>query len=568
MGLFSYLLRSSRRPFLLAVTASVVSGGTGAAFIALVNLALRRHGGGAAPAGLILGYAALCLTTVTTRFLSQFLLFQLSQGVLFQLRRRLIDGILAAPLRGVEKTGTARLYSALSDDVVVIAAALPGLPGICSSAAFVLVCLVYLTLVSPLVAFAALIATALGVALYRLFAIHGLRALGAAREQQDLLFEHFRAITGGIKELKLNRTRRQVLAGHELDATATAYRDRSVTGLSVFEAAADSGQAVYFGLVGALLFAFPHWFSLSADTLAASVLTVLFAVSSVQGMLTWLPALGRASVALGKIEERLEFLASAGPESLPASQADPVAVAGFAAEQRFDRWERIEFRGVAHVYPGPAGEEFVLGPVDFDFRRGEVLFIVGANGSGKTTLVKVLTSLYPPEAGAIWIDGTEVTSASRDAYRQQFSAVFADFFLFDSLLGLPLADRAEKAAHYLRRLQLDHKVSIVGDRFSTTALSQGQRKRLALLAAYLEDRSFYVFDEWAADQDPVFKEFFYGELLTELKARNKAVVVISHDDRYFHVADRLVRLDYGQIRPEEIPGGQTFAWRPGADSAR
>jgi putative pyoverdin transport system ATP-binding/permease protein len=553
MALFRYLMRSSRRVFLLAIAASVVSGGTGAAFIAMVNLALHR--GGSTPAAVVWAYVTLCVTTVVTRFLAQSLLFRLSQGIIQRLRRTLVDGILAAPLRSVEQTGTPRLYSALSDDVVVIGDALPGLPLICSSAAFVLVCFGYLTILSPVIALAAVLTTVVGVVVYRLFAVHGLRLLGMARAEQDRLFEHFRRVTGGIKEFKLNRQRRLALAGRELDATATAYRRYSVTGLLAFEGAAGSGQAVFFALIGVLLFAFPHTFPVPAATLAASVLVVLFAVASLQGALIWLPLLGRASVALATIEDRLAFLRGAGREDQSGS------VTGFGA------WQRIQLCGVSHVYPGPAGEQFTLGPLDLEVRRGEVLFVVGGNGSGKTTLAKVLTSLYPPESGEIRVDGTVVTGHQREAYRQLFSAVFADFFLFDNLLGLPGGDRAAKARHYLRRLQLDHLVTIAGDHFSTTALSQGQRKRLALLAAYLEDRSCYVFDEWAADQDPVFKEFFYAELLAELRAGNRAVVVISHDDRYFPVADRLIRLDYGQIR-QEVSGGSTVAGRPGAEPLR
>ncbi|MFF4159225.1 cyclic peptide export ABC transporter [Streptomyces sp. NPDC001678] len=542
MALFTYLLRSSRRLFLLALAASVVSGGAGASFIAVVNYALGRSGD--IPAWLVWAFTGLCLATVVTRFCSQNLLFRLSQDLIYQLRRRLIDAILGAPLRTVEKTGTPRLYSALSDDVVVIADALPGLPMVCFSAAFVVVCLVYMALVSPAVALASLVATALGVAVYRLFSHYGLRHLGAAREQQDRLFEHFRAITEGIKELKLDRRRRTALAGDQLDATARSYRRSGVLGLAVFEGAAGSGQAVFFGLIGVLLFCFPLWLDLSAKTLTDSVMVLLFMMSSLQGVLTWLPVLGRASVALRTIEERLERLESAGREPrLPGPAA------------AFGDWRQVEFRGVTHAYPGAAGEEFVLGPLDFTFRRGEVLFVVGGNGSGKTTLAKLLTGLYRPEEGTVHVDGTEVTDAGREEYRELFSAVFSDFFLFDSLAGLPDADRAAKAEHHLRRLQLDHKVSVVDDRFSTTALSQGQRKRLALLTACLADRSFYLFDEWAADQDPVFKEFFYTELLAELKERNAGIVVISHDDQYFDVADRLVRLDYGRIR-EEVSRGR------------
>ncbi|WP_432973938.1 cyclic peptide export ABC transporter [Dactylosporangium sp. CA-233914] len=543
MGLFGYLLRTARGMFALALVVSLASGGTGAAFIVLVNLALS----GGTRAWLVWSYAALCVATLVTRFVSQHLLFRLSQGVILQVRRRLIDAVLGAPLRTVERVGTPRLYSALADDVVVIADALPGLPAIASSAAFVLVSLVYLLIVSPPAAAAAGVATLAGVALYRLFSVSGLRSLDAARTEQDVLFEHFRAVTEGVKELKLNRRRRDALTGTELTRTALAYRRHSVIGLSVFEAAAGSGQAVFFGLIGALLFAFPLLFTLPAQELADSVVVVVFAVSSLQGMLTWLPALGRAAVALRTVQERIAALDSAEP---PTSGA-PVAA--------FDGWRTVRLREVVHVYPGPKGEEFVLGPLNFEFRRGELLFVVGANGSGKTTLAKVLTGLYPPEHGLIEVDGVAVTDANRDAYRQLFSAVFSDFFLFDSLAGLPGQAVTDRARHYLERLQLDHKVSIAGDRFSTTALSQGQRKRLALLSAYLEDRPFYVFDEWAADQDPVFKEFFYSELLAELRAQDKAVVVITHDDRWFGAADRLVRLDFGQIRAEEVPRGHTVA---------
>lgn len=538
MGLFTHLLRFNRRAFLLAIGAGMASGAAGAAFIAVVNLALGRVGD--VSGALVAAFVGLCLATVAARFLAQNLLFRLSQQVIRDLRRRLVDGVLSAPLRRAEKLGTARIHSALTDDVVVIADALPGLPLVCSSAAFLVVSLGYLAFISPPVALATVLTTLTGIVLHQLFARFGIRYLKGAREVQDRLFEHFKGVTEGVKELKLSRERRTVLAGRALDATAESYQRRSVLGLSVFEGAAGSGQAVFFGLIGCLLFVFPGAFALSAKDLSDSILVLLFTVSSLGGVLTWVPVLGRASVALGKIGERLAYLASAEGEdgTTPVGSAD---------------WERISFQGVSHTYPGPAGEEFSIGPVDFTFHRGDVLFVIGGNGSGKTTLAKVLTGLYPPQSGLIEIDGAPVTDANRAGYREHFSAVFSDFHLFDRLPGTPGPEQTRLATEYLRELQLDHKVSIVDGRFSTTALSQGQRKRLALVSAYLEDSSFYVFDEWAADQDPVFRQVFYTRVLADLKQRGKTVVVISHDDQYFHVADRLVRLDFGQIRQEMVP---------------
>lgn len=70
---------------------------------------------------------------------------------------------------------------------------------------------------------------------------------------------------------------------------------------------------------------------------------------------------------------------------------------------------------------------------------------------------------------------------------------------------------------------------------------------MALLTAYLEDRPIYLFDEWAADQDPIFKKIFYTEFLPKLKDQGKTLLVISHDDHYFYLADKIIKLDYGKI---------------------
>jgi putative ATP-binding cassette transporter len=191
--------------------------------------------------------------------------------------------------------------------------------------------------------------------------------------------------------------------------------------------------------------------------------------------------------------------------------------------------------------------DFILGPINLTFYPQELVFIVGGNGSGKSTLAKLITGLYIPENGEIVLDKELISEQNREWYRQHFSVVFSDFYLFDTLLGLENFNLDIQAQEYLKLLQLDHKVKIKNGKLSTTNLSQGQRKRLALLTAYLEDRPIYLFDEWAADQDPVFKEIFYTQLLQDLRDRGKTVLVISHDDRYFHLGDRIIKLDYGKV---------------------
>jgi putative pyoverdin transport system ATP-binding/permease protein len=256
-----------------------------------------------------------------------------------------------------------------------------------------------------------------------------------------------------------------------------------------------------------------------------------------QVVMTTVPNLSRANVAVGRVEELGLSLTKYATEERTSAHNDLPAT-----------WKSLELREVMHTYHSEEKDEgFMLGPMDFTLRPGELVFFTGGNGSGKTTLAKLLVGLYAPESGEILLDGKPITEENRDHYRQMFAAVFSDFYLFDSFLGIESPQLDEQALEYLKQLQLTQKVQVTDGVLSTTNLSQGQRKRLALLTAYLEDRPIYLFDEWAADQDPLFKQVFYYELLPELKARGKTVLVVSHDDRFYEVGDRIIKLDYGKI---------------------
>ncbi len=211
-------------------------------------------------------------------------------------------------------------------------------------------------------------------------------------------------------------------------------------------------------------------------------------------------------------------------------------------------------------FMGTPDEEkgFLLGPISLSFAPGEITFIVGGNGSGKSTLAKLITGLYAPQSGTIYLNEKAISENNVEWYRQHFSAIFYDFYLFESYLGFNQTNIDQEVKHYLKQLQLDHKVKVKDGVLSTTNLSAGQRKRLALLTAYLEDRPIYLFDEWASDQEPLFRELFYKQILVNLKDCGKTVIVITHDDRYFHLADRIVKLDYGKVEFDEVQAGDAL----------
>lgn len=533
MKLLAFLFQRCRRMLVITVITALVSGACNAGLIAVINHAVNdpaRHA-----LVFIVGFAALVLGKLATGLLSQLCLIRYSQRTVAELRRELVRRILGVPLRRLEQIGGARLMVALVDDVNSLNSALFGFPTLTVNLAVLAGGSVYLALLSWEVLAGMVVLIVFGACCYKLFISAGFRALVHAREAEDRLYGHFRALTDGIKELKLHRDRREAFMTEGVQVSTSEFQRHTVAAETRFMLAHNWSHLLFYVLVGLILFLMPVYTYTDIRTLTGYVLTVLYLMGPLAGVMSSLAVFSRADVALRKIDALGVSLGSVPPEpSAPAATAPA--------------FSRIELRGVAHTYRSDQSEDkFILGPINLEFRRGELVYLVGGNGSGKSSLAKILTGLYPPEAGEIRVDGEPVTDARRDEYRQLFSAVFADFHLFDSLLGLRSHEHDVQAQEYLQQLHLSHKVKIVDGHLSTTALSSGQRKRLALLTAYLEDRPFYVFDEWAADQDPLFKEIFYRQLLPELKRRGKTVLVITHDDRYFGLADRLLKLDYGQL---------------------
>jgi cyclic peptide transporter len=201
--------------------------------------------------------------------------------------------------------------------------------------------------------------------------------------------------------------------------------------------------------------------------------------------------------------------------------------------------ELLTVRSLSYRY----GNDFAVGPISFEVKAGEILFIIGGNGSGKTTVSKLLTGLYAPDGGDILVDGKKIPPGRVGEF---FSTVFSPCHLFDKLYDAAQRTDEERNA-YLHTLQLAGKVSVHDNTYSTINLSQGQRKRLALFQCFHEDKPIYLFDEWAADQDPTYRRFFYRELLNDMRKQGKIIIAITHDDHYFDVADKILKLDMGKV---------------------
>jgi putative pyoverdin transport system ATP-binding/permease protein len=536
MQLLKLLLKTSGSQVWLAAITGLLSGLSTAGLIALINLSISAPD--IPKQILILGFIGLGLVLLVSMAVSQSLLGRLVQATTLRLRMDLSQRILGCSLRHLEELGGSKLLATLTEDVETISMASFFMANLVVAIAMLFSCLLYLGYLSLTVFVLVVVFLAVGITSHQLIVGRGKDSLKQARDEQDQLFKHFRTIVLGTKELQLHTARRNAFLTEDLQRSVDRSRKYQVKATDIFAIGGSWGVLLLFMTIGLVVFVLPLWGTLSVSVLSGYALILSFMFTPIRMILNNLPELNRADIALAKITELGLSLSKSGVESAQRVLASPYH-------------SRLELKGVTHSYRQERdGSQFILGPIDLAFVPGELVFIVGGNGSGKSTLAKLITGLYLPEAGEVYLDGIKIEQDNREWYREQFTAVFADFYLFERFLGLD--DTSQRADKYLKQLQLDRKVQIESGMLSTTNLSQGQQKRLALLTAYLEDRPIYLFDEWASDQDPIFREIFYTQLLPELKRAGKTILAISHDDRYFDKADRVIKLDYGQVEFDRL----------------
>lgn len=531
--MFSNLTRSNWLWFSAAIGFSIASGFASVSLIALINEALSA--GTEEKSSLMWLFAGAVIVSVAASAVSGILFHKVGQQVLSDLRIRIVDNVIKSKLSLVEKVGSARIQSALTEDSIGVSNALVALPNLVTNLVIVVGCLAYMAWLALDIFFYALISLAVGGISYHFVHVWAIKYLKLASDAQTDLYEQFLALTDGVKELKLNQRKRADFMNVLLSSAIDSVRIFRVKGLSIFRITTGWGNLVFFVFVGLVLFVIVGD---GADDLRLATgfsLVVLYMLTPLQNVLNSLPAINIANVAWARIEQVSQQISEHECE-INSADALPAAFSLIQLDQ-----------AVHSYYHEKSDDMFTMGPIDLSFVAGELVFLVGGNGSGKTSLAKLLLGLYLPSSGSLRLNGDLVDIANVDGYRQLFSAVFSDFFLFETLIGCDDDGLDNLANQLIEKFHLDKKVQVVDEKFSTQKLSQGQRKRLALIAAYLEDRPFVVLDEWAADQDPEFKKIFYRELLPQLKAQGKTVLVISHDDRYFDVADRIITMDSGQI---------------------
>jgi putative ATP-binding cassette transporter len=479
--------------------------------------------------GLALAFFVLCIFILVCRATSHALLSRIAIESAVTLRKHIYHRITRLPIEDLERIGPSRLLTALNNDVAQLVGGAAVFPGLFTSIATLLGLLGFLIYLDISIFLFVIGMILFGAITYQIPVFFGRKFMLRARRTFDGIQEGMRGLIYGAKELKLNEPLRTDYLTQNLDACETQFSADQKRGETLIIFGMTYGDLISFFAIGVVTYAMANYYAISRENLIGVIMVMLYITAPIVTLLNAVGPIVQGSVAGRKLQALLD--------SMPVETTQPQSTS-------LD-WSELTLKDVEFNYSPDS--KFRLRPVNLTLKKGEVTFLVGGNGSGKTTLGKILSLHYLPHKGSVYFDDTEVTNANRDICRKSISAIYSDFYLFTKLFGISTTELDALATRYLRDLELDESVSIRDGRFSTTALSDGQKKRLALLVTYLEDRQFYLFDEWAADQDPAFKKTFYYQILPSLKMMNKMVVVISHDDRYFHLADKVIRMEDGRV---------------------
>ncbi|WP_168016034.1 multidrug ABC transporter permease/ATP-binding protein [Halomonas salinarum] len=539
MELLRVIFRHYRWHFLAVMLLSLASAGLGIGAIAFINRRLIEEVGD--PTNVLPAFLGVIVALLVVTLASQMALTTLGHHFVYGLRGRLVKQILDTDVERLERLGSAELLASLSSDVRNITIAFVRLPELVQGVVLTIGSAVYLGWLSPSLLLVTAVWLAVTIAGGSWLVARVYRHLAKVRESEDRLYQDYEAVIQGCKELALNRSRARRLFDGRYTEDASAYRDHIIRADTYHLSAVNWSNIMMLGAIG-VVFYLANGLGWASTAVAATYsLTLLFLRTPLIQAVGALPTLVSAQVAFDKIAA----LELAEPE------ADFAVVEPAPAD-----WQTLTLRGVTFTYTGShALPGFRVGPLDLSLRRGELVFLIGGNGSGKSTLAKLLAGLYQPQEGELLLDGVALKDAQRPAYRQRFSAVFTDFHQFTDLVG-PEGGQADAALveTWLKYLAMRDKLTLEGQRVTNPELSQGQRKRLALLMAVAEERDLLLLDEWAADQDPQFRRVFYRDLLPQLKAMGKTVFAISHDDHYFDHADRLFEMHRGRL--SELTGDQ------------
>ena len=524
------------------VVTSAVSGFANAAILAIINQAARTASYNTLNIQYFLMFVvAMALYIICLRFSSREM-SRVMIDVVHRIRLRVADKVQSSELLVLEQIGKNRILGAITLEATIIAGSGNNIIGGLQAAIVVFFAFFYIAFLSLPAFFLTVLTAVLGIAIVQQSRSLSRRWMKATKNKEVEFLNYTTHAIEGFKEAKINARRRDDLQ-QDLQRCSGEITDLRIKTENLSTGNTVLAQSAFYVLIASVVFLLPQLIPTYSEVIVEITTAILFIIGPLRliiGLVPYFVMCDEATRAIVGLEQALD-----------ESHANGRAAATAPLPPAPPRFGTLVLDAVTFAYKHDGRDVFAIGPLSFAVAAGEIVFIIGGNGSGKSTLLKVLAGLYPPDSGNLLLDGVPVARMDVQSYRELFAAIFADFHLFERLYGL-LGTDEQVISDLLRQMQLDDKVRVVNNQWSTLDLSTGQRKRLALVVSLLDRKPLLVFDELAADQDPDFRRFLYEELLPRLKSNGTTVIAATHDDRYFHVADKVIKMEYGKaayVRP-------------------
>jgi len=515
----------------MIVVLSIMSG---LANMAIILLLINAIGSEAKLTYLLYYFALVLVFYISSRKTVQTKLINISLSIVYEFRMKLVNKIFLSSFQKFEKIDNGRVYATLNQDTATISNSVNIVISLISNTITIVGVFVYLGTISFIATVFILMVIVCVAVLYFIVSKKTRILFEQARDTSNIFSGLIDGLLYGFKELSLSGLKKNEYT-KEVDDSCLELRNKSGLALVKFVNAFLIGETLLIMVLGTVSFLIPFLFpEIPNYKLLGFIMIVLYLIGPINGVLNSIPNIIQIKVSWKRIKV---FIDDINPD---LKLTDILTVKNKKIDVK-----SLSAQGLMFEYNNEDEDNsFKVGPINLNIHSGEILFIIGGNGSGKSTLANLLTGLYAADDGFIEVNGRKINNNELGGL---YSTIFSNHHIFKKLYGIDTNNKKEELDYLLKLLRLEEKVSIDDGSFSTIDLSNGQRKRLSLMKCFLEDSQIYLFDEWAADQDPEYKKIFYRELLPKMKEQGKIVIAITHDDNYFDVADKIIKMDMGKL---------------------
>lgn len=531
--LYTFLSNESPKELKRLIGLSIFSGLLNTSIIALINAGSKDVSNGESVTMMFFGFSALLMffLFITRRSNKENILN--TQDLIYRFKVRIMRDVYKSSLTKIDQIGRQHITEVLLRDTQLVSHTVVTVVSTFQSFTTLIFLIIYMATVSMTAFFIILLSTVLIIVFGVMEAFRSQYQMQSVAQQESEVNAYYSDFLNGYKEIKMN-SRRSFDLTLDMINQSKSVKDRKseffVSSTNFFSYL----QIVLYVVVGMMVFIIPLISEDFAKYVPTAATTTLFLAGTLGGLITSVPGLSEANISAKRLMDLTTELEAHDTKPSTTRQED------------FTDVHSISLHDVTYQHATVNDKnKFQLGPISYQFDAGKVYFIRGSNGSGKTTLIRILTGLYQPSSGEVRVNGKQITEPSSLDYRDIFSVVFSDFYLFKKLYGIESPDPGE-IDQLLERFQMQNKVSIQNNTFSDLQFSTGQRKRIALIVALLEKKQFIILDEWAADQDPAFRQEFYEQIIPQLRSMGKTVIAITHDDHYYDKADHVLYMFDGK----------------------